>query len=275
MTCYKYNLIKIFLKVRMILILSFLIIQNLFANENSTHEPKKFDFHFGFELSELMQNQFSNLGNKNYTFFFGQQFYSERLKNFGYRILLINVELSSEHLRDNPSIKGDKSNLEGNLTVGRLFLDYWHPTSKIFGFVSFQPVFSIGLGYNRNQIRKGDLGLALLFFQSENLLDIYYKLLTPPLNSQTSIYRVEPLLYYYYTFYLNRSYDLKGHTFDFGFRLQTQFWNVFFIEFPVIDVFLYLWKNQSTRGSLESTKIEFPEWGMLFLWINVGYKASF
>lgn len=220
----------------------FLFIKNLSSQEQNSISS---NFHFGFEISELMQNDFSNLGKKNYTFFFGQEFRSEILKNFGYRILLINVELSPRHLRDNTFIKGDKWNLEGNLSVGRIFLDYLHSTSS-FGFVSFQPIFSIGFGYNRNQVQQGKFSQTIRLLQSETFLD-------------------------YYRLNLTRKYDLQGYTFDLGFRLQTRFWNSFFIEFPVIDVFTYLWINRNIRGNLETTRLNYPNWGMLFLWFNFGY----
>ncbi len=183
------------------------------------------NLHFGFELSELLQNNFTNLGPKNFTLFAGQEFWFKKLQNFGYRVLIINVELSSEHLAGNSFIKGDKSDLTGSLTAGRVYFD-WYPARKKLLFISFNPIFSTGLGCNRNVIQN------------------------------------------------NEVYDLRGFTLDAGFRLQGEFLKKFFIEFPVIDGFVYLWKNRSAKGIIDNAFIDYPEWGMVFLWINLGFKVN-
>ncbi|MCX7998121.1 MAG: hypothetical protein N3A69_04100 [Leptospiraceae bacterium] len=240
---------------------------------SETLSSKKNPFHFGFELSELMQNKFSNLGSRNYTFFFGQEFTSDSWKNFGYRFLFINVELSGEHLKDNSFIKGNKFDLEGNLSVSRFFLD-WYPTKHNLGFINILPILSIGIGYNRTQIQKGKLAKGISLFQGE-LWDNYNFFI---LAFEKPFYL--PLLQSenwneYRLYASNQKYDLKGNTLNLGFRLQIEFWNAVFLEFPVLDTFFYLWRNRNPKGNLETTFIDSPKWGMLFLWINIGYKASF
>ncbi|MEO0136987.1 MAG: hypothetical protein ABIL40_09930 [candidate division WOR-3 bacterium] len=182
--------------------------------------------HLGFEISELLQNNFRDLGPKNFTFFFGQEFWCKKLQNFGYRVLVINVDLSAEHLSNNNFIKGDKSGLTGSLTAGRIFFD-WYPARKKVMFIQFNPIFSAGLGYNRNIIQN------------------------------------------------NAVYDLNGITLDAGFRLQSLFFEKVFIEFTVIDGFLYLWKNRSAKGIVDNAIIDYPEQGMIFLWINFGVKINY
>lgn len=207
------------------LIILFFATSLVFAQENKHLNNLTPNFHFGFEISELLQNNFRNLGLKNFTFFFGQKFWFEKLQNFGYRVLIINVELSSEHLAGNNFIKGDKSGLIGSLTVGRIFFD-WYPARKKIMFIQFNPVFSTGLGYNRNIIQN------------------------------------------------NAVYDLNGITLNAGFRLQSEFLEKVFIEFPVIDGFFYLWKSRSAKGIVDNAIIDYPEWGMVFLWINLGFKVN-
>ncbi len=113
------------------------------------------DLEIGYEHAELSQNKYRNLGPSNYTFFVGKKFDSIALKDWAWRLSFINVELSNEHLRDEDNvccIKGDRSNLEGNLVQHRLYLDYlpytvsWTSAKKIIG-VKF--LASIGIGYNR------------------------------------------------------------------------------------------------------------------------------
>ncbi len=208
-----------------LLVILFVVTPFVFAQGEELVNDLKPAFNFGFEVSELLQNNFRNLGPKNFTFFFGQELWCNMLRNSGYRVLIINVDLSSEHLAGNNFIKGDKSGLTGSLTAGRLFFD-WYPINSSVGFISFGPILSAGAGFNRNVIQD---------------------------------YQV---------------YDLSGITMDAGFRLQIEFFEKVFIEFPVIDGFLYLWKSRSAKGVVDDAIIDFPEWGMVFLWINLGFKIG-
>ncbi|MEO0020285.1 MAG: hypothetical protein ABIK47_06595 [candidate division WOR-3 bacterium] len=183
-------------------------------------------WHVGVELSELMQNRFRNLGPDNLTFYCGQQTLFGYQPRLGWRLLLINVELSKEHLQSNRFISGDKGDLSGRLTVSRLYLD-WYPLEKKLGFISFKPIVSAGLGYNRTVIKH------------------------------------------------NETYDFRTVSFGPGFRLQTEFFNSVFVEFPVIDGFVYLWKSGPARQGFSSWQIEYPEWGMAFLWVNLGVNFRF
>ncbi|MEO0115556.1 MAG: hypothetical protein ABIK93_08820 [candidate division WOR-3 bacterium] len=108
----------------------------------------------GFELSELLQNRFRSLGQKNCTLILGQEFPKGGWNNYGYQLLLINVELSPEHLQNNPFLKGNKSNLTGNLFVSRILVDLF-PFEKKFGLVRFIPIVGLGFGYNRTILQSG------------------------------------------------------------------------------------------------------------------------
>lgn len=204
----------------------FLIPSLILGRENPPVNQSNFNLHFGFEISELLQNRFRNLGPRNFTFLAGQEFRSGKWQDLGWRVLLMNVELSQEHLQGNSFIKGDKTDLEGALTVGRVYLD-WYPVSKELSFLRFRPILSLGTGYNRNVIQESQI------------------------------------------------YDLNGITLDAGFRLQTEFFRRVFIEFPVADAFVYLWKNRSAKGAVNDARIDYPEWGMIFLWVNAGFRINF
>uniref|UniRef100_A0A7C6A913 Outer membrane protein beta-barrel domain-containing protein n=1 Tax=candidate division WOR-3 bacterium TaxID=2052148 RepID=A0A7C6A913_UNCW3 len=187
---------------------------------------ERINFHLGLEVAELLQNNFRNLGPKNFTLLFGQQFLEKGSADFGYRLLVMNVELSTEHLSKNSFIKGDKSGLKGNLRVGRLYFD-WYPIEKKIYFMKFQPIISVGPGYTNTIIKNSEV------------------------------------------------FDLKSFTLSAGFRLQYELFDRFFIEFPVVDVFGYCWRSRSARGTIGETMIDFPEWGMIFLWINLGANIRF
>lgn len=177
------------------------------------------DFHLGIEISELLQRNFTNLGRDNYTFLFGQKF-----GKLGYRLLSINVQLSPEHIADNPYIVGDLTGAEAQLLAHRGYFDYYIFDAKL-GFLDFIPIASFGLGYQNMMVAKE--------------IDLY---------------------------------DFKAVTLSVGLRIQCKFFNIAFIEFPVGDLFFYLIKNRSAKGAFDSLIIDYPEWGLLFLWINVGIE---
>jgi hypothetical protein len=179
--------------------------------------------HFGLELSELLQNRFRNPGPENFTLFCGAE--TERPGiNFGLRLLLINVQLSTEHLRQNRFITGDRSALAGRLFVSRLQAELY-PVREEFGFLRLIPVFSIGPGYDRTLI-----------------------------TADTA------------------AYDLRVFNLSTGFRLQTELLRRVFLELPVIDLAWYLYKNRPTAGTVGNAKINYPEWGAVYFWLNLGVK---
>ncbi|MFN3952799.1 MAG: hypothetical protein ACK4KT_10400, partial [Thermaurantimonas sp.] len=94
-------------KINLNLFLLFILLTpSIFTKVFGQNQNLKPNVQFGFEISELSQNNFSHLGTRNFTFFFGQEFWFNELQNFGYRVLIINVDLSSEHLKENVFIKG-------------------------------------------------------------------------------------------------------------------------------------------------------------------------
>ncbi|MEO0288942.1 MAG: hypothetical protein ABIN00_04835 [candidate division WOR-3 bacterium] len=109
------------------------------------------NFYIGFELSELLQNDFKNLGISNYTFIAGTRFDKEFLsEKFGLSTILINVQLSQKHLADSnaiPFIEGDRDSLTGTLFVSRLLMDHY-TFEKEFSFLKINFINSFGIGYN-------------------------------------------------------------------------------------------------------------------------------
>lgn len=212
--------------INLVLLLVVLTVFQARGDTPSLRNQRNPVWHIGVELSELMQNRFRNLGPDNFTFYCGQEALFGYQPSLGWRLLLINVELSKEHLQSNRFISGDKSDLSGRLTVSRLYLD-WYPVEKKLGFVAFRPIVSAGLGYNRTVIARND------------------------------------------------TYDLRAISLGPGFRLQTEFFKSAFVEFPVIDGFIYLWKSGPAKRNFPDWRIESPEWGMFFLWINLGVNFRF
>ncbi len=178
--------------------------------------------HFGLELSELLQNRFHNPGPDNFTLLAGLETEKPGV-NFGCRLLVINVQLSNEHLETNRFIGGDKSGLVGRLFISRLYAELY-PVKKS-GIVRLLPVAGLGIGYDRTAL--------------------------------TNSYG---------------TYELRGWTLNVGARLQTEFFRRVFLEFPVMDIAWYLKKNRSTRDTLGTTVIDYPEWGAVYLWLNLGVK---
>lgn len=124
--------------------------QNL---ESGPDNKTKKIFYLGIEQSELLQNRYQNIGIHNFTFFAGQRFSAEPWKKWGWRLLLINVALSEEHLQNNAFIDEPKNGLTGRLTVGRMYIDYY-PAEVKKGVFAFAPVISTGLGYNATQFTR-------------------------------------------------------------------------------------------------------------------------
>lgn len=100
----------------------------------------------GMEQGELIQNNYRDLGIKNYTFLAGQRFARE-WEYLGWRAMIINVELSKDHLSTNNFIEGKRDNMSGKLHIERLYIDYY-PAKEKEGMFIFTPVLSAGLGYN-------------------------------------------------------------------------------------------------------------------------------
>lgn len=186
----------------------------------------------GFEHTELSQNEYRDLGLSNFTFFVGKRFESERLKNWTWRISLINVELSNEHLRDEKRvccIDGDRSNLEGELEQHRLFLTYrpialgWASENENF---STKLIPSLGIGYNR-QVTRDTL--------------------------------------------LNDEHDVKALTIGGIFRWKTTFYKRFFIE-PAIDIGYIIYKNKDVNDTVGNATLDRPEDYTFTLLVYMGYE---
>ena len=146
-------------KLAFLLILGFILATNgqvyaedqLTANQTSELNKINHNIEIGFDYAELSQNSFRNLGSSNYTFFIGQQFQNDSLKNWGWRFVSINVELSNEHLRNENEvrfIKGNRENLVGKLNHQRLYLDYYPHALIRRRIVKVEFIPSIGIGYN-------------------------------------------------------------------------------------------------------------------------------
>ncbi|NPV38556.1 MAG: hypothetical protein HPY78_04725 [Brevinematales bacterium] len=128
----------------------FLVSQMAFGLTNSLKT-----FYVGFEVSELLQNNFQNLGFQNMTFLFGQEGLGKKAQ-FGYRFSYIGVELNEKHLAENPFLEGDTEGLEGTLRVLRGGLDWfpWVWGGEVFRFF---PIGSVTIGYTQIVFTKGDV----------------------------------------------------------------------------------------------------------------------
>lgn len=125
--------------------------EQLTANQTSELNKINHNIEIGFDYAELAQNDFRNLGSSNYTLFIGQQFQNDILKNWGWRFVSINVELSNKHLRNENEvkfIKGNRDNLIGKLNHQRLYLDYYPQALLKHRIVKVEFIPSIGIGYN-------------------------------------------------------------------------------------------------------------------------------
>jgi len=185
----------------------------------------------GFEHTELAQNKYRELGSSNYTFFVGKKFESETLKNWAWRLSLINVELSNEHLRDEDHvccIKGDRSNLEGELEQHRLFLTYqpialsWASENEN---ISTELIPSLGIGYNHQVTR-----------------DVL----------------------------LNDEHDVKALTIGGIFRFKITFNRRLFIE-PALDIGYIVYKNKDINDTVGSAILDRPEEYIFTLLVYMGY----
>ncbi len=186
----------------------------------------------GFELAELAQNKFRNLGASNYTFFIGKSFDSDRLKNWAWRFSSINVELSNEHLRDKDKvccIKGDRSNLEGKLEQHRLYFDYLPYTlggwTSNNNKVSVKFISSLSVGYNRWIISDA---------------------------------------------VTNEEHDVKAVIAGGFFRFKTIFLDHFFIE-PALDLGVIVKKNKNINNTVGSAILDRPKNIGFSLLMHFGY----
>lgn len=197
----------------------------------------------GIEFAELSQNRFRNLGFKNYTVVAGQRFWwGKAWKRLGWRILSINVDLSNEHLRDTTSvigIEGNRDNLAGHLNVQRLYMDFYPPCISFFEIPAYQ----------------------------RSVLSVTPILSAAPLGYTSHSYTD--------TLYDDDTYTLRAYTPGINIRLNTAILDLFFIETPVIDLHLYLFKNRPVKGQVGEAYIDRPENAGMFGWINMGVKLRF
>lgn len=80
----------------------------------------------GFELAELAQNSFRNIGPENWTIHYGQILTERKFFNFGWSTTAFKVNLAPEHIQDlkqAPFITGNRDNLRGDLSVMRIGAD--------------------------------------------------------------------------------------------------------------------------------------------------------
>jgi hypothetical protein len=196
----------------------------------------------GIEFAELAQNRFRDLGFNNYTLLAGQRFWwGKAWKYFGWRFLSINVNLSNEHLSDTVSvigIEGNRDDLVGHLNVQRLYMDFYPPCISFFEIPAWQrSVLSV----------TPILSVAPLGYTSHSYTDTLY----------------------------DDTYTLSAYTPGINVRLNTTILDLFFVETPVIDLHLYLFKNRPVKGQVGGAYIDRPENVGMFGWINMGVKFRF
>ncbi|HOP03008.1 MAG TPA: hypothetical protein PL017_00150 [Tenuifilaceae bacterium] len=203
------------------------------------YKPNSNSIDFGIEYSELMQNKFKNIGKDNYTFFIGQRFGKISNGRFGLRYMVINAELSDEHIQNENQvafIEGNRIDLTGSVHAQRFCFDYY-------------PI-SIGVGY--------------LSRSNKYVLHV-----SPVIYSNLGYNKWE----FINTLY-NENYLLKALTFGGGIRLKSVLFDVIIIENPLIDIFTYITKSRSVKATIGDTKITRPEHFGVFGWATIGFKVN-
>ena len=197
-------------------------------------------YFIGIEYAELAQNKFRDLGRDNYTFLVGQRFGNASGSKLGWRYMIINAELSGEHIQNVNQVKwieGNREDLTGDVYAQRLGLDYYPVT--------------IGIGHikkwDRNVLEISPVLYAALGYNSWGFTNTLY----------------------------DESYRLKAFTAGGGIRLQSVLFDLLFIENPFMDFFTYLVKNRSVYGEIGDTQITRPEHFGMFSWASVGIRLEF
>jgi hypothetical protein len=231
-------------KILTISMFFFLLPSLLYAQEEKrTHsffedfQPEKTSFDIGIEFAELAQNKFRDLGRDNFTFLIGQRFGKKYQGLFGWRYMIINAQLSDEHIQNENQvafIEGNRIDLKGSVHAQRISFDFYPYTLGI-GFIKkinrhvlqVSPVLNAALGYNE-----------WMFTNTK----------------------------------FEEDYWLRAMTISAGFRLRSVLFGHLFIENPLFDPFLYLWKNRSVKGEIGDTSITRPDHYGLFSWATVGFQ---
>ncbi len=166
-------------------------------------------------------------------------FYSGlNLKNpvkYDFSFIYINVQLDSMHLKTNNFIEGDKENLKGTLISTRFYYDFSVHPFKK-SFIKIKPVLGLGAGFTDMEIWKNTTKKAV------------------PEEEK----------------YISKSFSLNIFP-----RIRTYLFEYFFIEFPSSDIFINLWTNKDKVKEFDGTKVTFPDYGGIFLWINTGLSFNF
>jgi len=213
---------KVFLPVFMILMCTFNIwsVDWLRFNVFQKNDPV---YYLGLEYAELMQNPDVPVNSDNWTVTMGFNNF-RKTPGLGLSYLGFSVELGDEHLQ-NPQevafIEGSRETISGDVSAHRLWVD-WTPVS-----IHFFP-------------------------------NIYF-----PEDDQMSLLKIVPTLmagpgWNSWSFYEKsgiESYRLNALTLSIGLRLRTTIGGVIFIENPLFDAFLYLWKSRSVAGTVGSVSI--------------------
>lgn len=196
----------------------------------------------GIEFAELKQNNFRDLGPRNFTVIAGQRFWQSQVWSmFGWRFLAINVDLSNEHLRDTTSvigIEGNRDNLVGHMSAVRAYMDFYPPQ---LDFIEIS-------GWQRYILSVTPIvSLAPLGYTAHSYTDTAYA----------------------------DTYLLRAFTPGVSLRLNTTILDCIFVETPVIDLHLLLFKNRPVDGEVGEAYIDRPENVGMFGWVNLGVKVRF
>lgn len=203
-------------------------------------EKHNTQYFVGIEYAELTQNKFRDIGPENFTFLVGQRFKKTAWNKLGWRYMIIDAELSDEHIQNVNQvgwIEGNREDLSGDVHAQRMGIDYY-------------PV-SIGVGY----IKKWD----------RHILEIH-----PVLYGALGYnnWGFTNTLY-------DENYRLKALSLGGGIRLQSVLFETIFIENPLMDFFTYLAKNRSVYGEIGDTQITRPEHIGMFSWATIGIRLEF
>lgn len=136
----------------------------LFAQEPKTlfsyTDVSKSHYLIGFELAELAQNSFRDIGSENWTIHYGQMLTEWNYFNIGWSTIAFNVNLAPEHIQDlnqAPFITGNRNNLMGDLTVIRMGADIETINLSLFPvsdsyIIRIVPLIGINIGYYKFEL---------------------------------------------------------------------------------------------------------------------------
>lgn len=230
------------MKNTIILILLVTSFTNLYSSEkNIISYTDTIQEHYlvGFELAELAQNSYRDLGPSNWTLHFSEIMTNRKFFNIGWSILAFNVDLASEHIQDPsqaPFLSSDRDNLNGDMSVLRAGVD-----CELLN-ISLLP---INNSYLFRIIPIVGFNIGHYAFNIENSI-------------------------------LNESFEHSTITIGPKAALRFTIFDIIYFDYKNIDLLYFLMKNNDGVGNVGNTEIDLSDmtWG-LQMTMNIGFILRF